>query len=64
VSKKAGITVESWLETWLERQKKHLKSSPFDDYKKICMNTLGPAMGTVYLADLRRTHVRGFVRQT
>lgn len=56
--KAAGLTLEYWLETWLERQEQHLKSSTLDDYRKIVFNTLIPAIGTHFLHDLRRSHVR------
>lgn len=53
-----GYKLENWLETWLERQKKHLKSSTFDGYRKIVFHTLIPEFGSMTLPDLRRAHVR------
>lgn len=57
-AKGGGITIEYWLETWFNRQKQHLKTSTFDAYRKIIFNTLIPELGQIYLADLRKSHVR------
>lgn len=56
--KGAGYLLEVWLETWLERQKKHLKSSTHDGYRKIIENTLIPEFGRIALTALRRSDVR------
>lgn len=56
--KGAGYALETWLETWLERQRQHLKSSTWDDYRKIITHTLIPAMGRIYLPDLKRSDIR------
>lgn len=53
-----GYKLEDWLETWLKRQKKHLKSSTFDDYDKIVSNTLIPNFGRKNLSEIRRADVR------
>jgi integrase len=53
-----GYKLEIWLETWLERQKKHLKSSTHDGYRKIVFHTLIPEFGRIALTDLRRADVR------
>lgn len=60
-----GYKLEDWLETWLERQKKHLKSSTYDDYRKIVENTLIPEFGRTNLSDFKRTILREWCdRQT
>ena len=53
-----GYKLEDWLKTWLERQKKHLKSSTYDDYRKIVENTLTPEFGRTNLSDFKRTMLR------
>lgn len=53
-----GYKLEDWLETWLERQKKHLKSSTYDDYRKIVENTLTPEFGRTNLSDFKRPMLR------
>jgi len=54
----AGYPLELYLEQWLARQRQHLKTSTWDDYRKIVFNTLIPAMGRVHLADLKRSTIR------
>lgn len=56
--KGAGYPLADYLETWLDRQKQHLKSSTWDDYRKIVFNTLIPAFGRTHLSDLKRPSVR------
>jgi integrase len=56
--KGTGYPLENYLELWLERQKQHLKASTWDDYRKIVFNTLIPALGKIYLADLKRPAIR------
>lgn len=53
-----GYKLETWLETWLERQQKHLKSSTFDGYRKIVFHILIPEFGSKALTELRRADVR------
>ena len=53
-----GYRLETWLETWLARQEKHLKSSTFDGYRKTVFHVLIPALGRKNLSDLRRADVR------
>lgn len=56
--KGAGYKLEDWLETWLERQKKHLKSSTYDDYRKTVENILIPEFGCTHLPDFKRPTMR------
>lgn len=51
-------TTESYLETWLENQKKHLKSSTFNGYRKIVDHQLIPWFGEKMLSDIKRKDVR------
>ena len=61
----AGYALSVYLETWIERKKKHLKSSTWDDYRKIVFNTLIPAFGSIYLPDIKRSVIREWCdRQT
>lgn len=52
------LTFESFLETWLDRQKKHLKDSTFDGYRKIVNGQLIPWFGAITLSALRKRDVR------
>jgi integrase len=54
----AGIYLEEWLETWIKRQKAHLKSSTLCCYRKDVYNVIIPALGKIYLPDLKRSHIR------
>ncbi|MBI3524661.1 MAG: DUF3596 domain-containing protein [Betaproteobacteria bacterium] len=58
-----GYPLSDYLETWLEQQRAHLKSSTFDDYRKIVCNTLIPAFGSVSIADLKRATIRDWCEQ-
>jgi integrase len=51
-------TVEAYLSNWSERQKKHLKSSTLQGYRKIIDYQLIPWFGSMRLSDLRQRHVR------
>jgi len=51
-------TVESYLETWLEGQRKHLKASTFNGYRKIVEHQLVPWFGEKMLSDVKRKDVR------
>lgn len=53
-----GYKLEDWLEKWLARQQKHLKSSTYDGYRTIVENTLIPIFGKKTLTELRRSDVR------
>ncbi len=53
-----GYLLEVWIESWIARQKQHLKSSTWDDYRKIVENTLIPAFGRVALTDIKRPLIR------
>lgn len=50
--------LEAYLEAWLDRQKKHLKSSTFNGYRKIVTGQLIPWFGTLMLSALRKKDVR------
>lgn len=53
-----GYKLKDWLETWLERQEKHLKSSTHDGYRKIVKHILIPEFGNKTLTELRRSDMR------
>lgn len=57
-TKGAGYMLETWLETWVERQKKHIKSSTWDGYRKIVYHTIIPAIGRIHLDELKRSDIR------
>lgn len=52
------LTVEKYLDDWLERQRAHLKASTYDGYRKVVLNHLSPGFGKHRLADLKRTHIK------
>lgn len=51
-------TVEAFLEAWLARQKKHLKDSTYNGYRKIVNGQLIPWFGQLMLSALRKRDVR------
>ncbi len=53
-----GYPLEEYLQGWLDRQRQHLKSSTWESYRKIVFNTLIPAFGRMFLADLKRSSIR------
>lgn len=52
------LSVEKYLDDWLERQRAHLKASTYDGYRKVVLNHLSPGFGSLRLADLKRTHIK------
>ena len=59
----AGYPLSDYLESWIERQRQHLKASTWDDYRKIAFNTLIPALGAIHLPDLKRADIRQWCEQ-
>lgn len=53
-----GIRLDDYLTGWLERRKRHLKSSTWDDYRKIVASPLCSVFGHIFLADMKRSVVR------
>lgn len=51
------VTVGKWLDTWIDRKEKHLKSSTYNGYIKI-ISSLKPALGDIPLASLKKKDVR------
>lgn len=54
------LTVTAYLDAWLERQRKHLKASTYDGYRKIVNNHLIPEFGKMILTDIKRLHVKNY----
>jgi len=52
------LTVEKYLDAWLEAQRAHLKASTYDGYRKVVNNHLIPAFGKTRLSDLTRAAVK------
>ena len=50
-------TVETFLCKWLNRQKKHLKASTYNGYRKIVVSQLIPWLDTIMLSALRKKDV-------
>lgn len=55
-------TIEHYLTRWFETQKRHLKASTLDDYRKTIFNVLIPAFGSHTLSGLRRADVKVWCR--
>jgi len=51
-------TLETYLESWLDGQKKQLKASTYEAYRKIVHGHLIPWFGALRLSELKRKHVR------
>src|SRR5690606_25438322 len=51
-------TVEKYLTGWLASQKKQIKASSYDGYRKIVDNLLIPEFGPVMLASWKRKDVK------
>ena len=56
--KGAGYALEVYLESWVEKQKQHIKSSTWNGVRKIVYNALIPKIGRIYLNDLKRSDIR------
>ncbi len=56
-----AITVEQYLTDWHESQKPHLKESTWDDYRKT-VRRFSQGIGKIILSDLKRAHVREFLK--
>lgn len=56
-----GLTTEAYLDQWLRAQKKRLKASTWDDYRKIIDNIWIPKVGHIELASLRRPDIKAVV---
>jgi integrase len=54
-------TVAEYLTQWLERKKRHLKSSTWDGYRKIVEYLLIPQFGKRMMADVKRTEFRDWL---
>ncbi len=52
------LTVDKYLDKWLERQRAHLKASTYDGYRKTILNHLAPGMGSHLLSDLKRAVIK------
>jgi integrase len=51
-------TVADYLERWLDDQKKHVKTSTYNGYRKIVLHQLIPWFGKNRLAELRRRTIK------
>jgi integrase len=60
-SKGEALTLRSYLDSWHESQKKHLKESTWDDYRKT-IKRINYALGKIILSELKRSHVKDFLK--
>jgi integrase len=51
-------TLAEWLEVWLARQKKHVKTSTYNGYRKIVTGQLTPWFGNLMLSAIRKKDIR------
>lgn len=56
-----ALTVRQYLDSWHESQKPHLKASTWDDYRKT-IKRINAAMGKIILSELKRSHVKDFLK--
>lgn len=56
-----ALLTRDYLDAWLERAQKRLKSSTYDDYRKIVEHLLIPKFGKTILADLSRPAIRDWL---
>lgn len=59
----AGLSMERYLESWIDGKRKELKASTWAGYSKIVSVLTRSGLGKVYLPDLRRSHVRDWCKQ-
>ncbi|HME99469.1 MAG TPA: site-specific integrase [Terriglobia bacterium] len=57
------ITIETYLQRWLECERQNVKSSTWRGYEKILRGHLIPGFGKLCLSDLRRKHVKEWASQ-
>jgi len=55
------LTTEQYLTDWLRGQKKHLKASTYEGYRKIVDYQLIPRLGQIKLADIKRRDLRDWM---
>lgn len=60
--KAVGLTVATYLDTWLDEKKRKVKASTWDDYRKIVNSPLVPSLGGKMLVDLKRVDVKDMVK--
>jgi integrase len=51
-------TFDTYLESWLEGKRKHLKSSTFNGYRKVVYGRLIPWFGKLTLSEFARKHMK------
>jgi integrase len=56
----AGMTVAAYLDDWLERKRKTLKSSTYAGYVKIINARIIPEFGKTIMCDLARSEIRAW----
>lgn len=58
-----AITIESYLDEWLEAQEKQLKSSTYNDYRKTINHLLIPQFKGKLLSEIKRVDVKNWVKE-
>lgn len=56
--KRTSLTVQEYLESWIDSKAMTIKASTADGYRKAIKGRLVPSLGSKLLIDLRRPHVR------
>ncbi len=61
---KAKMTVEQWLDTWLETYKKNsVRTNTYEGYQRVVSGHLTPSIGNFILKDLRPEQVQKMLNQ-
>ena len=58
-----AMDARDYFDAWLERARKRLKSSTFDDYRKIIAHLVVPKFGKTILADITRPAIRDWLAE-
>jgi hypothetical protein len=58
IATRAGVKLDTYAETWLERIKHTRKPSTYDDYQKMWKREIQPALGGLDLEDIMRDKVK------
>lgn len=58
---KQRVTVRNFLEDWLDKKEPQLKSSSHDGYRKIITYQINPSLGSLFLDELSRRHIKDWL---
>lgn len=58
-----AITIQSYLDEWLEAQEKQLKSSTYNDYRKTINHLIIPQFKDKLLSEIKRVDIKAWVKE-